>query len=165
MIFAFKNMPLLVFFLIAFLLWIGVRALKARTIRYRQLYILPSVFLAISANQMFNTYALGLWSFLSWAIATVLAAVVSWRLAEQTSIHHDHNKGTIELPGTWVTLCLILLFIAARLYFGRQLYVTPELQSDQGFIAQILGTTGLICGYYLGRSGSYLIRYFRTTAR
>ena len=161
---ALTHRPLMAIILVAFLLWIGVRAVRPRTIRYRQLYILPSVFLAISANQMFLTYAVEIWGFLAWVATTILACGVSWRMSEKTSIHIDRSAGTIELPGTWVTLSLILLFIGARLYFGRQLYSIPELRNDPGFTAQILAMTGIVSGYYLGRSGSFLIRYFRNHA-
>lgn len=158
------DMPLFVIFLIVFLIWIGVRAIKPRSIRYRQLYILPSVFLAISANQMFNSYPMSETVFQAWSAATILAGIFSWQLAQKTPIHIDRDAGRIELPGTWVTLSLILAFIGARLYFGRQLYVSPEMRMDELFTAQILAMTGLVTGYYLGRSGSFLIRFFRTAA-
>jgi hypothetical protein len=161
---AFTDKPFLAIALIAFLIWVGVRAIKPRTIRYRQLYILPSVFLAISANQLFNAYAFSATGILAWAITTSVAGIVSWRLAEKAPIDIQREAGRIGLPGTRVTLSLILIFIAARLYFGRQLYSIPELRNDPGFTAQILAMTGIVSGYYLGRSGSFLIRYFRNHA-
>lgn len=159
---ALSNKPWLALSMIAFLVWIGVRALAPRSIRYRQLYILPSVFLFISANQMFNTYATGILGFVVWACAIFLAGVISWRIAQKTPIEIDKAVGRIELPGTRMTLSLILIFIGARLYFGRQMYSLPNLRYDEGFIAQILAMTGFVTGYYLGRSTSFLIRYFRT---
>ncbi len=161
---AFSDRPLLAIALIAFLVWVGVRAIKPRIIRYRQLYILPSVFVAISANQLFNSYSFSLIGFIAWAIATLAAGIISWRNAQQTQIQIDRGAGKIDLPGTWITLSLILLFIAARLYFGRQLYAHPDLRTDPVFTGQILAITGLVTGYYLGRSGSFLIRFFRTAA-
>ena len=161
MIYALTNMPVLAIALIVFLIWVGVRAINPRTIRYRQLYILPSTFMVISANQIFNSYNVNLGGFLAWSAATVVAGGISLWIAGKTPINFDKLTGTIDLPGTWVTLSLILIFIGARIYFGRQLYVTPELRADVNFTAKIVAMTGLVTGYYLGRSGSFLIRYFR----
>ncbi|NQU56993.1 MAG: hypothetical protein HQ513_07145 [Rhodospirillales bacterium] len=161
MIYTLTNMPVLAIVLIVFLVWIGVRAIAPRTVRFRQLYILPSTFMVISANQIFNSYNVSLGGFLAWSAATVVAGGISLWIAERTPINFDRLAGTIDLPGTWVTLSLILIFIAARIYFGRQLYVTPELRTDVSFTAKIVTMTGLVTGYYLGRSGSFLIRYFR----
>ena len=158
------NKPLLGIVLIIFLVWNGVRSTKPRTIRYRQLYILPSIFLFISANQLFNSYTLSAGSILVWLIATIVAGGISWRFVEKMPAQIDRSTGMIELPGTWVALSLVLFFIGARLYFGRQLYTTPALRTDQGFITQIVVTTGLLTGYYLGRSSSFLIRFFRTSS-
>jgi len=164
MIYVLTNMPWLAIILIVFLIWVGVRAIGPRTIRYRQLYILPSTFMVISANQIFNSYNVNLGGFLAWSAATLVAGGISLWIAEKTPINFDKLAGTIDLPGTWVTLSLILIFIAARIYFGRQLYVTPELRADVNFTAKIVAMTGLVTGYYLGRSGSFLIRYFRAEA-
>jgi len=161
MIYILSNMPVLAIFMIGFLVWVGVRAINPRAIRYRQLYILPSTFMIISANQIFNSYNVSLGGFLAWSAATVVAGGISLWIAEKTPINFDRIAGTIDLPGTWVTLSLILIFICARIYFGRQLYVTPELRTDVRFTAKIVATTGLVTGYYLGRSGSFLNRYFR----
>ncbi|MBL6931802.1 MAG: hypothetical protein ISR45_02550 [Rhodospirillales bacterium] len=150
--------------LIAFLIWIGMRAIRPRTIRYRQLYILPSVFLAISFNQLFNSYTFSIVGLLAWLVAALSAGVMSWRSAEKTQIQIERKAGRIGLPGTWLTLSLVLVFITARLYFGRQLSVTPQLRSDFAFTAQILAISGVVTGYYLGRSCSFLLRYFRTAA-
>ena len=150
------DRPLLANILILFLIWIGVRAIKPRAIRYRQLYILPSVFLAVSANQLFSAYAFSTAALLSWIAATIVAGVASWRMAEKTPIQIKRETGMIELPGTWITLAIILVFIATRFYIGRQLSVSPELRADEGFITWILVSTGIICGYYLGRSASFM---------
>lgn len=155
-----SDRPVLTLALIAFLIWVGLRALKPRTIRYRQLYILPSVFLVISANQLFNSYPFSPIGLTVWVVMTGLAGIVSWRMAQDTSIGIDREKGRIDLPGTRITLSLMLLFIAARLYFGRQLFLHPELKTAPEFTSQIVAMSGLITGYYLGRSGSFLKRFF-----
>lgn len=162
MIVALKSMPWLAIILIAFLLWIGMRATRPRTIRYRQLYILPSVFLAISANQMLSIYAWNIQVFAAWATAVVVVGTVSWWAAQRMPVRIDRSTGMIDLPGTWITLSVILAFIAARLYSGRMLYVTPEIRFDTGFATNILAMSGGVTGYYLGRSGAFLSRYFLT---
>ena len=100
---------------------------------------------------------------MAWVAAVAVAGGISWWMAERTPIRIDRGSKTIDLPGTWVTLSLILVFIGARLYFGRQLHVTPELRFDANFTANILAMTGTVTGYYLGRSSAFLSRFFRTS--
>ncbi len=120
------------------------------------------MFPTISINQLLYSYDFSVFGVIAWGIAALSMGIVSWKLAEKMQIRIQRKEGRNELPGTWMTISLISIFIVTRLYFGRQLFTSPELRYDIAFSVQVLAVTGLITGYYLGRSASFLARYFRT---
>ena len=151
--------PVLGFLLLVAL---GARATRPRTIRRRQLYIAPSVFLFLSVNQLLHTYPATAGALLAWGGAALLAAIGGWRLAGRAAIAVDRRAGRIALPGSWLALLVIVTAFAARFYFAERMAAEPALRTVPLFYTEALAVMGLATGYYLGRAGCFLRRYFAT---
>ncbi len=143
--------PIWVWALFAFLLFIGIRALKPTTASFARLAILPVVFLAWGLSGFATNYGLRPVGIAVWLAALVVGAGIGWLLARMIEIRADKEHGLIRLPGTAVNLVLILIIFATKYTLGVLAGIRPSITGELLYMATDVGVSGLLTGMFAGR--------------
>jgi hypothetical protein len=144
-----KDTPLWISFLFAYLLYIGIRALKPRTIQLKKMTLLPILFLAWSLYILvviFNgSY------FLAWVVSLIAGTVFGWSFVRKTPLHIDKAKHLVTVPGSWSTLILIFAIFIIRCFFVYTYVTHPDEAKNFLFAFLDIISSGAITGIFFGR--------------
>ena len=146
-----QHTPVWVWGLLAGLVALGLAQTRDREMSLARVTILPLVMLALSLSGVFNTFghspvALGGWAAgvgAALALARQFVAVRGARFARQTA--------TLQVPGSWLPLVLIVGLFAVKYIAGASLALHPSLATDAAFAGAIGLAYGGFSGLFLGR--------------
>jgi hypothetical protein len=142
-----------------YLLHLGFKAIKPRTISLRKVVTLPLFFVAWSAYGLYQKLILGFSSLgLVWVAFIVLGAFLGVMEVRSWKIARNRRKGEITIPGNYSTLILIFLVFILKFFWGYY-YATHTGISYQIHFLET-ATTSLATGFFVGRAGFYLKCYF-----
>ncbi|WP_114087340.1 DUF6622 family protein [Thalassospira profundimaris] len=144
--------PTWVWFLLAFLLYRGLKASQPRTTSLYGPLIMPVIMFAISLQSHSTHFAMpGTIDFL-WLTALGVGGLGGVLLASHTSISVEPGPpARIHMPGSWASLVLILMIFLTQYIFGVIDATQPELASDPGIELAQAVLAGLFSGLFLGR--------------
>ncbi|KKK52281.1 hypothetical protein LCGC14_3106500, partial [marine sediment metagenome] len=127
----FKGPPLWVWFLLAYLIFIGIKAFKPSVISLKKIFILPVVFLFFSLQRLVGN--INFFTSLVWITSTIIGVFLSVVIFSKTQIIADKKNNLLKLPGTYSTLFLILISFSIKFYFGFQIGKDPSVLKDSTF--------------------------------
>lgn len=154
-----KDTPWWVFVLLAYLIFIGIKALKSQTVSFKKLLILPALFAIWNISWLF-THSEGKYSYFAlWFIGIVLGGVIGWQFVRTWKVKADHKTKTITLPGSPTTLIFILLVFVIRYIFGYLEAVNPNPSAE--FLEINAGVSGILTGIFIGRTVELYRKYSR----
>src|SRR2546430_16380352 len=95
------HTPIWVFPLFAYLVWLGIKAMRPRTVTIWRSLIVPAVFIIWGLSRLLSSrdYA---WPLVTWLAAAAVLLVVGLLTARTFEL--DHTTGEIKRPGSWVPL-------------------------------------------------------------
>ncbi|MCX7124287.1 MAG: hypothetical protein NTU49_00745 [Gammaproteobacteria bacterium] len=128
-----KETPWWVYLLLYFLIVMGVKALKTQVVSIKRLIILPLVFIVLSVHTIITAFQLNTSSISIWLGSFIVGALIGFILVYRHKILVDHEHWLVQLPGTWITLILILLIFASKYYFSYEMDANPALVKQMGF--------------------------------
>ena len=143
--------PLWVWALFAFLLFIGVRALRPSTASFARLAILPLVFLVWGLSGFVTTYGFRPLGIAVWLAAGVIGFALGRVAVRAIAIQADKERGLIRLPGSAAPLVLILTIFATKYVLGVLSGIQPGISADPLYMAADVGVSGLLTGMFAGR--------------
>jgi len=143
--------PIWVWALLAFLLFIGIRALRPTTASFARLVILPLVFLVWGLSGFATTYGLRPVGLAVWIAALVVGVGIGWLVARSIEIRADRERGLIRLPGSALNLILTLIIFATKYTLGVLGDMRPSITGELLFMATDVGVSGLLTGLFAGR--------------
>lgn len=151
-----QETPWWVYLLFLFLVFIGLRATRARTVSSRQLFLLPIILMILNlawlSERLQDHYA----HLIFWAIGLTVGAVFGWLMVRKWTIKVLHYDA-ISLPPSWSALILILLFFIVRYFFVFNYEMHPEAESHL-FLADAL-ISGVMTGIFVGRAYQLFTKY------
>jgi hypothetical protein len=153
------NMPWWVYLVFLYCIVTGWKSLHPRVISYYRLFILPVLFGILSIPLVFLRYSLSEIHVSAWLISCSISGWCGWWIYQNVSIQADKHKRLIRVPGTRSTLISILLILFSRFFFGYMHATSPDSLTNDYFIYSDITASGLIVGFILGRSLSYLSSY------
>jgi hypothetical protein len=153
--------PWWVYLLLAYVIFIGIKASKSRTVSLRKLFILPIIFLALSLEMLITHFDLNGLSVCTWIGSVLLGSAIGALLVVRQPITVDHNKKTLHLGGSWSTMILIFMIFAGKYYCGYALHADPGAAINTHTEIIVLAISGACSGAFLGRMLSYISRYMR----
>lgn len=127
------HTPWWVYLLLIYLLKIGIDATKAKVVPLKKLIILPAIFLILSLNNLITGVRHDVITLGTYLISLLFGAWVGWLLVRKLALQFDKKKGLIRLPGSWVTLVLIVIIFSTKYYFGYTLASDPTKAQDTIF--------------------------------
>jgi len=156
------NTPWWVGALFVYLVYIGIKASKPQIIYLKKLFAIPIIFTVISIYSMTSNKLFDTSIFLSWIIAVLIGAVISYLLWKRIiHLNADKKHHMIETSGGWATLVLILCLFFVNYLFGAILGFYPDLKTNVEFYQIKSGVGGLLIGLFIGRALVYLYKYYK----
>ncbi|MCF6766980.1 hypothetical protein L3V86_01175 [Thiotrichales bacterium 19S11-10] len=156
------NTPWWVYVLLVYLIYIGLKASKPNQTPIIKLAIIPLIFLYLSVESLINETNLHPINITTYAIALVVGIVFGYLIAQRigAQIVKKNNLTFVQLPGSKLSLILILIIFASKYYVGYKIAVNPEIIHNFQFTITILIIYGVTAGLFVGRFMFYLRRVF-----
>lgn len=153
-----SSTPVYVYLILCYLLLVGIRAAKNRIVSLNRILLSYGVFayLAISAILKFQlTFS----NYILLLSVLILFSFLGWLSIAKKMIKIDQQKKLMALPGSWITLLLVLIIFSSKYYLGFKSYQDPiYIMSLEAKIITI-STSSFSLGLILGRLSNYLFRF------
>lgn len=151
------NTPWWVYIFFIFLVFIGLRGTKPRTVPINQILLLPTIFAIWNILWLAERTQEHLYLIWFWIVGLFVGCFIGWQTVMAWHIYADHKRKVISLPGTWTTLIFILLVFCARYYFVYTYEYHPHA-APHLFTADAL-ISGLFTGIFIGRTFELYRKY------
>jgi hypothetical protein len=150
------HTPIWVFPLFAYLVWLGIKATRPRTVTIWRSLIVPAVFIVWGLSRLLSRqdYA---WLLVTWVAAAAVLLVIGLLTARPFEL--DHTTGEIKRPGSWVPLIRNVTVFALQYTVAVIAAIDPHDASTAAIVGRAIsgGTTG----YFLGRTVALLRQYWK----
>jgi hypothetical protein len=143
-----SGTPLWVFFVFIYLVFIGIKATKDRTIYIGKMFLMPSVFFALF---LIRLVALWRWDiFLIFLVALFISLALSYFFLRIESMKVEQSH--VFVKGSYETLIVVMVIFFIKYYLGYMKAMGGEL--EKYLIAEII-VSGVTTGFFLNK----IIRY------
>jgi hypothetical protein len=153
------NTPWWVFLLLALLVWLGVSALRPRTVPLRRVFITPAVFVCWGLVGLATAAQAAPAIIPGWSLAAIAFCALAFFSVRLKGLRADHSRAMVELPGSWLPLIRNLTIFAAKYVLAATMARRPELR-DQ-LLPWDMAVSGAAFGYFLGWTLRFLMSYRR----
>lgn len=153
---AITGTPIWVWAVFIYLLLVGLKATHNRTIYLPKLYIIPVILIGLKYQTFISGnyfYIMLYLLFLCIGIGTGILSV----FRAPTKIFKDLKS--IELPGNYSTLIILLLFFLIKYTFGYLQVTNPTIANQYALLE--LSIEGAFSGYFLGKTLYYTYRFYQ----
>lgn len=145
------HTPTWVWILLTYLLWRGVKALRAREVSPSRMLVLPVIFLAWALFGMFAELSNWAGALVAFIIGIGIGFSGGWANATRLPpASFNRTSGLMWRPGSATTLGLVIVAFVAKYLLSVALAMHPHLGSDTGFAALFGGISGLVDGAFWG---------------
>lgn len=155
---ALLNTPWWVYLVFVYVLFIGIKSLKTQVVSVKKLFIIPTLLILLSLNELVTAVNLVYFNIMVWCTAAAVGIFFGWLYVYFYNIQVDKKKKLIKIPGNWATLILLIIIFATKYFFGYELAIDPKRLEDTFFELTMLSVSGLCAGLFLGRLFCYLYR-------
>lgn len=141
------------------LLIVGINALRSREVSLLQLIIIPITLAAWALYSFYKSYTFFLPASAAWLIALIIGRMLGYRYFSSNITIHKKNHA-VSLPGSWITLALLMAFFVVKYYIGFAYAIDPMQKFNPAFWMSDVITSGLILGTFIGRL-AYIMQEFK----
>lgn len=153
-----SGAPWWVYVLFIYLVRIGIKSIKPRTVSIQRVALLPVVFIAWALYGLYDKLVLGLGSLIPvWIVFVGLGAYLGLKEVSSWRISKDRHKGEITIPGNYSTLVLVVLIFVLKFFWGY-FYATRSEISYWIYFADT-ATSAVVTGFFVGRAWFFLKSY------
>lgn len=154
--------PLYVWPLLAYVIFIGIKASKKNVIPLNVLLIAPALFATWYFYSIIKRYGAKFFV-LSIALSSMFIGIfVGCLVMHQTKMRFDKIKKYVELPGSWITFVLLMSLFSIKYFLGVTNALMPELaRSWILLMPEFLAI--MLAGVLLGRVVSCWQKYQKST--
>jgi len=155
------HTPWWVYVLFAYIVFIGVKATKMRSVPVLQLFIAPSIFTVLSIYTLVGRIGDHFLYMIPWGSAAIIGIAIGWIEMRRLNITVDRKKRLLKIPGSAFTLILYFIFFGSGYYYGFMSFIHPERVREVQFVIFILLISGIGTGIMWVRGFGYLFKYVR----
>ncbi len=152
-----RHLPIWIYLLLGYLVFVGVRALRPRILSLWRLLAVPGVFIVWGVVGLFQRSAVVPDAFLHWGAGLAVGLALAFVLPLTMLI--DRNAGRVRTPGSVVPLLRNLGLFAAHLVLN--IAAATHADTRLPFLGYDLLVSGLGFGYFAGWLWRFL-RIYRT---
>ncbi|WP_058049591.1 DUF6622 family protein [Janthinobacterium sp. Ant5-2-1] len=146
----FSHTPLYVWAILGFLVYRGVLASRAREVTLRKLCIIPLVMLALSLSGVRGSFGFDGVAPFAWTIGALAGAALAWTLTDARKIVAIPGRASVQRPGSWVPLILMMSIFCMKYAVAVTLAIAPAYAHAPGFIVPVCLAYGCFSGIFLG---------------
>ena len=144
-----SGTPLWVWFVLYYLLVVGIKATKERDVYLPKLFIIPVVLTAMKYKIFINA-TMDIW--ITYFITLIIGLMIGYMVASREKI--EVSNMMVRLQGSYQTLIILLLFFSVKYIFGYLNAAHPELIAE--YLNIEIVCSGIFSGYFLGKAVRYL---------
>ena len=147
-----SHTPTWVFGLFAALLALGLKQTRAGTMGLLRVSLMPVAMTALSVYGTISAFGAAPAVVLAWTATAgaLLAFVVRRPLA--SAVRFDATSRTLQMPGSWVPLALMMGIFLTKYFVGAVLAMQPALAGNAGFGIGFAALYGAFSGVFTGRA-------------
>jgi hypothetical protein len=146
----FSHTPLYVWAILGFLVYRGVLASRAREVTLRKLSIIPLVMLALSLSGVARSFGLDGAASVAWLAGAVAGGALAWSLSNTSKLTAYPERGSVQRPGSWVPLVLMMGIFCMKYAVAVSLAIVPAYAHASGFVLPVCAVYGLFSGIFIG---------------
>ncbi|MBL3284886.1 hypothetical protein Sarmat_00744 [Rickettsiales endosymbiont of Paramecium tredecaurelia] len=147
-----KGTPFWVWLILAEVLFIGIIDLRPKTLRLSSLFIIPVILLAAQYQTLLSDDALVF-------CLVIMGGSIASFFINTGNTTKVIKEWSIEVPGGYGTLIVLLAFFIVKYYFGYLKSTDPDLFLKYSIIESII--SGLFSGYFIGRALAFTYQYLK----
>lgn len=151
------HTPIWVFPLLAYLVWLGIKAMRPRTVTIWRSLIVPAVFIVWGLSRLLSRGQDVMWPLVTWLGAAAILLTIGLLTARPIDL--DHTTGEIRRPGSVVPLIRNITVFTLQYIVAVIAAVDPHDATTAAIVGRAVsgGTTG----YFLGRTIALLRQYWK----
>jgi hypothetical protein len=147
-----RHTPLWVWGLLGALVVLGLAQARAREVSLTRVTVLPLVLAALSLSGVLSAFGHLPIALLGWTAGIAAALTTGRNIIPVRGASWSASTSTLNLPGSWLPLALILGLFAIKYFAGVTLVMHPQLASDPVFAGLCSLGYGVFSGLFLGRA-------------
>lgn len=155
---AINGTPWWVWVLFIYILMLGIKAKRARVVPLYKILVLPILFVLLSLHTLLEV-PLTRVNFSGYFFPALLGLCLGFWQIWRLHIKVDKKRKLLHIPGSWVTLILVLIVFSSKYYFEYTETINPLVVEQIGFVLSMLIISGLCTGIFLGRLVCYTYRF------
>ena len=146
----FSHTPLYVWAILAFLVYRGVLASRAREVTLRKLCIIPLVMLALSLSGVQGSFGFDGLAPFAWAAGALGGAALAWLLTDARKMTACPERASVQLSGSWLPLILMMSIFCMKYAVAVALAIVPAHAHAASFMLPVCLAYGCFSGLFLG---------------
>ena len=146
----FSHTPPYVWAILAFLVYRGVLASRAREVTLRKLCIIPLVMLALSLSGVHGSFGFDGTAPFAWLAGALGGAALAWTLTDARKVTAIPERASVRRPGSWLPLALMLSIFCMKYAVAVTLAIAPAYAHAPGFVLPVCAAYGCFSGIFLG---------------
>lgn len=147
------HIPPFVWVILAYLLYVGFKALKPRVMSIHRLILIPVALIALKYKVFISPH---LWVYI---LALSVGLAIGYYKVKGDSIQVFKETKSVRIPGSSSLIFILIGIFAVKFYFGYQEAVNPEAYARN--LVWDFALSGVLSGYFSGQRACYLYRYFK----
>jgi hypothetical protein len=155
------HTPWWVYIAFAYVLYVGIKAMKLRSVPAFQLFIVPGIFTILSIHTLVGRIGDHFLYIIPWCAAVVMGIAIGWAEMKRLNIVVDRKNRLLKIPGSAFTLILFLLFFGSQYYYGFMSATAPERAKEIQLVIFILLISGIGTGVMWVRGFGYFFKYVK----
>ena len=149
-----SGTPTWVWFVLGYLIFIGIRSTGTRIVYIPKLFVIPLVLSGLK-YKVFMTNSISVW--IGYLICLFLSSFLSYKHSAMRKIKIIKESMSVKLPGTYWTLIVLMGFFVVKYFFGYIRMTNPAYYNDIKIFE--LSINGIFSGYFLGKAICYLTKF------
>jgi len=145
--------PIWVWGILIYLIFVGIKAINTRIVYLPKIFIIPLVLMAVKYKTFLSNDVLMFISII------ITGSIFSFWIHRYTKVNILKEKLSVEIPGNYTTLIILLAFFSVKYFFGYLNDAMPAVAVKYKDIELL--TSGLFSGYFLGRAMRYFYQFYR----
>lgn len=146
------HTPVWVWLLLAYLLYVGFKATRTHVLSLSKLFIMPVIFMGLKYTVVMSN------SFFVYIVYLLIGVGIGWMVAKKTPIQILKDLKSIQLPGNYSTLSILILFFIVEYIFGYLEASQPVIAAQYAIIE--ISLSALFSGFMLGKAFCYSYRFY-----
>jgi hypothetical protein len=152
-----QHTPMWVFALLALLVFLGVQALRPRTLPIWRLLLVPAAFIVWGVVSLLGRAAAVPLLGVDWLVTAAIGMAIGWWTTRLESVEIDRAAGRAQVPGSAVPLVRNLSIFVVKYCLTAAMAVAPALQAMLS--PWDIGVSGLSAGYFIGWLVRFALKY------